>query len=51
MSDKNEITTSPTRMTMTVPGCSKWTEEEWQKIAYGIGATLGPRPEEWDEED
>jgi hypothetical protein len=35
--------------TMTIPGCGQWTEEKWERLAEAIGATLGPRPEDWED--
>ena len=32
--------------TMNIPGCSEWTEEQWEKFAAAIGATLVPLSEE-----
>ncbi len=34
---------------LNVPGCSKWTEEQWERLANAIGATLVPRSEENEE--
>lgn len=31
---------------ITVPGCGDWTEEEWERLATAIGATLVPLEEE-----
>ena len=31
---------------LNVPGCDKWTEEEWERLAAAIGATLVPLSEE-----
>ncbi len=31
---------------LNVPGCSKWTEEQWERLSAAIGATLVPISEE-----
>ena len=33
-------------LNLNVPGCNEWTEEQWERFAAAIGATLRPISEE-----